>query len=188
MKEFKNYIDHFVNLQPTAWKSFSDLFSKKQLAKGIYFSEAGRVEEKIGFLTDGVMRAFYRNANGTEFNKAFFEPCQFVGGYTSLINQETNFIHFQTLTNCTVWAADYNAIKNLFDLHPMIERLARRVAETLFTHKDRREVELVLMDAAQRYEIFKREHPGLENKIAQYHVASYLGVTPTQLSRIRSKK
>jgi hypothetical protein len=54
--------------------------------------------------------------------------------------------------------------------------------------KERREIELVLLQADERYKIFKQEYPNLENLIPQYHIASYLGVTPTQLSRIRAKK
>jgi hypothetical protein len=58
-------------------------------------------------------------------------------------------------------------------------------AESFFLHKEKREIELVLLRADERYRIFKEEYPTLENLISQYHVASYLGITPTQLSRIR---
>ena len=53
--------------------------------------------------------------------------------------------------------------------------------------KEVREIQIVLNNATERYEFFRQEHPGLENKIPQYHIASYLGVTPIQLSRIRAK-
>ncbi len=47
---------------------------------------------------------------------------------------------------------------------------------------------LIATDATERYALFQKEFPELENHIAQYHIASYLGITPTQLSRIRAKK
>jgi hypothetical protein len=58
----------------------------------------------------------------------------------------------------------------------------------LFLEKEKREIELVLLGAQQRYQLFQNEYPNLENLISQYHIASYLGVTPTQLSRIRAKR
>jgi CRP-like cAMP-binding protein len=65
--------------------------------------------------------------------------------------------------------------------------MARLLAEYLFIRKEKREIELVTLDARERYAIFRKEHPTLEQFIPQYHIASYLGITPTQLSRIRRK-
>jgi hypothetical protein len=76
----------------------------------------------------------------------------------------------------------------LYDKYPKIERLARILAEYFFVRKEKREIELVTLEAKERYAIFQKEHPKLEQRIPQYHIASYLGITPTQLSRIRSKK
>jgi hypothetical protein len=56
------------------------------------------------------------------------------------------------------------------------------------TRKEKREIELVTLEAKERYAIFQQEHPQLEQLIPQYHIASYLGVSPTQLSRIRAQK
>ena len=55
-------------------------------------------------------------------------------------------------------------------------------------YAEKREVEIVLLEANKRYAIFKKEYPQLEQLIPQYHIASYLGITPTQLSRIRAQK
>lgn len=183
----KDQFDFLSPLPPATWAAFSALFSERRLKRHAYFAEAGRVEKEIGVLTNGVFRAFYRDANGTEFNKAFFQPTDLIGAYASLVTGQSNQIFFQALSDATVWTARYVDIVALFDQHPSIERLARRITENLFIRKDKREVELVLLSATERYALFQQEYPGLENKIAQYHVASYLGVTPTQLSRIRAQ-
>jgi CRP-like cAMP-binding protein len=83
--------------------------------------------------------------------------------------------------------ANYEQLTRLFAPYPDWERFARCHAEWLFVLKEQREIELVLLDAAQRYQLFRQQYPSLEQKIAQYHIARYLGVTPTQLSRIRAK-
>ena len=84
--------------------------------------------------------------------------------------------------------ADFTRITQLYDSHPKIERLARILAEQFFVQKEKREIELVTLEAKDRYRIFQEEHPQLEQLIPQYHIASYLGVSPTQLSRIRAQR
>ena len=84
--------------------------------------------------------------------------------------------------------ANFNEIASFYTTYPKFESLARVMAEYKFAIKEKREIELVTLEASERYEIFKKEHPNLENLINQYHIASYLGVSPTQLSRIRAKK
>ncbi len=188
LSELKKYIDNFLHLSTDEWAAFSSLFTELHLPKDSFFAKEGRHETKIGFLTNGIVRAFYRSDDGTEYNKTFFEPFEFIGAYTSLTTGQQNQINIQALTDVNLFVADYSNIVALFDKHQKIERLGRLIAEHFFADKEKREIELVLMDASQRYELFKKKHPTLENKIPQYHIASYLGVTPTQLSRIRAKK
>lgn len=188
LDELKKYLDYFLVLPTADWKAFSALFAETSLTKNEYFAVVGRIETRVAFLAEGVVRAFYRNKEGIEYNKTFFEPYEFIGAYSSLITGQPNQINFQALTDCRLLITDYKNITSLYDKHPMLERFSRLIAEYFFVVKEKREVELVLLDAGQRYKIFKSEYPTLENKIPQYHIASYLGVTPTQLSRIRAKK
>ena len=60
------------------------------------------------------------------------------------------------------------------------------LAEDFFLQEEKREMSLVILDAQERYALFQEEFPGLEFDIPQYQVASYLGITPVQLSRIRA--
>lgn len=92
------------------------------------------------------------------------------------------------MTDCHLLVADFDKVTLLYKDFPKIESLARILAEHKFAIKEKREIELVTLEAKERYDIFKNEHPGLENQISQYHIASYLGISPTQLSRIRTKK
>lgn len=188
LNEFKKYVEYFLHLSTEEWMLFSSLFTELHVPKNSLFAKEGRYETKIGFLYNGIVRAFYRGKDGTEYNKTFFEPFEFIGAYSSLTTKQENKINIQALTDVQLLIADYSNIVALYDKHPQLERLGRLVAEHLFAIKEKREIELVLLDAAQRYEIFKKEYPTLENQISQYHIASYLGVSPTQLSRIRAKK
>lgn len=181
-------ISRIVQFSPADAAAFYNLFRPAQLKKGTYFAREGRIEREFAFLETGLVRVFFRDQQGQEFNKSFFLPGSFIGAFTSLVSGSENYFYYEALAECRLWTADYAAFTQLFDAHPKIERVARIVAERLFISKDMKEVAVALQDAAARYEAFKQEFPGLQNQIAQYHIASYLGITPTQLSRIRSKR
>ena len=188
MNHFKKYLTKLVPFSEIELEKFVSLFSKKQLKKNEYFAVEGEYSAQLGFVLEGVVRAFYRNNEGNEYNKTFFTTSHFVGAYSSLVTNQKNLIHIQCLTDCVFLVADFREITTLYDGHPKIERLARVLAEHFFVAKEKREIELVMLEASERYAIFREEHPHLENLIPQYHIASYLGITPTQLSRIRAKK
>lgn len=187
MTQLHKYLNSISPIKEETWNKVKELFTETALKKGEYFIEEGKVARQIGFLTSGVIRAFYRSHEGTEYNKTFFiGPC-LTGGYSSLITGNVNLINQQALTDCKLWVADYTLFRNLYDAHPDLERVARKMAEYFFVSKEKREIEIVLLDAGKRYLIFKEEYPELEQLIPQYHIASYLGITPTQLSRIRGE-
>jgi CRP-like cAMP-binding protein len=71
--------------------------------------------------------------------------------------------------------------------HPAWERLRRLAMERLFLEKEQREKDFLTLDATARYQAFLEREPGLASRVALHHVASYLGMTPVALSRIRRK-
>jgi CRP-like cAMP-binding protein len=185
--ELYKYLNAISPLQDKAWERIEALFSEKTLAKGDYFIGEGETAKQIGFLKSGIIRAFYRSNEGMEYNKHFFIPHNIIGGYSSLITSTPNKIIQQALTDCTILVANYSQVIKLYDLFPNFERVGRRLAELYFVNKEQREIEIVLLNADERYLILRRDYPQLEQQIPQYHIASYLGITPTQLSRIRRK-
>lgn len=166
----------------------SDLFQKKNLKKKTFLAKKGEYSKQIAFIVSGVLRAYYSNNKGEEYNKTFFTENHFVGAYSSLVTGQKNLIDIDCLTDCTLLVADFQEVTNLYEQLPKIERMARILAEQFFVRKEKREIELVTLEAKERYVIFQEEHPQLEQLIPQYHIASYLGVSPTQLSRIRGQK
>lgn len=187
LSELRTFFDALEPLQEETWHRVEALFTPRLLKKGDYFITGGVLARQIGFLQEGIIRAFYRNSEGEEYNKHFFVPPCLIGGYASLITGKPNQIAQQALTDCSVWVADYRSLTELYDIAPDLERAARRLAEQFFVNKEEREIDLVLCDASERYARFQTQFPGLEQQIPQYHVASYLGITPTQLSRIRRR-
>ncbi len=107
-------------------------------------------------------RVFYRNNESLEYNKHFFVPHNIVGGYSSLVTSTPNKIIQQALTDCKLLVANYSEITKLYNLFPDFERLGRRLAELYFVNKKQREIEIVLLNADERYLIFRKEYAQLE--------------------------
>jgi CRP-like cAMP-binding protein len=181
----KTYFNAISSLAEYTWDKVEPLFKQETLFKNQYFVKKNEVAQKIGFLESGVVRAYFVNKEGKEYNKQFFVGQSIIGAYSSLLTAKPNLIAQQALTDCVVYACSYSNLVKLFDAHPDLERLARKIAEFYFIEKEKKEIEIVLLDAAQRYIIFQKEFPTLEQLISQYHIASYLGVSATQLSRVR---
>jgi CRP-like cAMP-binding protein len=158
------------------------------LKKGEYFIREGEYANEIAFLESGVVRAFYVNRMGKEYNKTFFTGPALIGSYAALISKQRNKLPQQALTDCTIWRLHFQSIEELAKNNYEVEHLRRKIAENFFVWNEKKQLEMALLEAKERYHIFKREYPGLEDRIPQYHIASYLGVSPTQLSRIRQNK
>ena len=165
-----------------------DLFKPASLKKNEVFARDGEYCNQVGFLNKGIVRAYFVNDEGKEYTKQFFVGPTIIGAYTSLLTRQANKIAQQALIDCEIIVANYADIEKLYSKHHSLEHLGRKIAEFYFLEKEQKEIEMGLLDADKRYEIFQLRFPGIESYIPQYHIASYLGISPTQLSRIRSKK
>ena len=187
MKNFQAYLNKISPLQIETFEALQKLFFPIQLRKNEFFVREGEYATQIGFLKTGVVRAFFLNKEGKEYSKQFFMAPSIIGAYTSLLTKQPNKIAQQALTDCEIIAADYRKIEALFDKFHDLERLGRKIAEYYFLEKEQKEIEMALLDADKRYLIMRERFPNIEQRIPQYYIASYLGISPTQLSRIRKK-
>ena len=187
MDELKDYFNAISKFEEATWNKISPYFKEEKLLKNKYFAKENKTARKIAFLKTGVVRAFFINQEGKDYNKQFFVGQSIIGAYSSLLTGNVNLIAQQALTDCIIYTCDYALLTTLYKEYPDIERFARKIAEYYFLVKEKKEIEIVLLDASQRYILFKKEFPTLEQLIPQFHIASYLGISATQLSRIRKQ-
>ncbi len=187
MENLLTFFQKTTSLSEKTIGLMGDFFVFDELKKGEYFIRKGQFAKEIAFLESGIVRAYYVDKNGKEYNKHFFSPSSIIGSYASLISKQQNKVAQQALTDCKIWKVSYAKIEELSAVNHEIERLRRVIAENFFLSHEKKELEMALLDADKRYLIFREEFPGIELKIPQYQVASYLGISATQLSRIRKK-
>ena len=165
----------------------SQLFREKSLQAGEHFLKAGEYATELGFVNSGLLRFYYATSDGKEVNKSFILENQFASGYNAFLSQTPMRFSIQALEDTQLVVCDLQAVVDLFDEYRCVERLCRLLVEQLYIKKEQREAEFLLDDAETRYKNFLARFPDLENRITQYHVASYLGITPVMLSRIRRR-
>jgi CRP-like cAMP-binding protein len=183
--QFKYFIKQISSLSDQMMETLLEAFHLKNFKKNDFFAREGEYAKQIGFLYEGIVRAYFIDDEGKEYNKQFFVAPSIIGAYSSLLSKKPNRIAQQALTNCQVLVADYSKIELLYDQFHELERLGRKIAEHYFSAKEKKEIEMALLDATQRYLILREEFPQIETIISQRNVASYLSISQTQLSRIR---
>jgi CRP-like cAMP-binding protein len=153
---------------------------------GEHFLMAGDIPRHIGFVLSGLLRFYYTDANGTEITKHFCIEHTLATSYWSFLHQEESAFSIQALEDSRILAIDYDTYHYLLNGHVCWRSVARKLAEMLFVLKGKKEAELLLYDATERYLRFVQENPDLEKRLNQYHIASYLNIAPESLSRIRA--
>lgn len=137
------------------------------------------------FVAEGIVRLFSTRGDSKEFNKSFVGPGEFAGSLESRLSGHPSRLTMETVTECALLRARYDALATMYPRHAFWERLGRVTTETLYLLKARREAALLMDSASSRYEAVLREWGPLANSIPNYHIASHLGITPEALSRIR---
>ncbi|MEO9890903.1 Crp/Fnr family transcriptional regulator [Aurantibacter sp.] len=187
MKQLITYINQISPIKEVTFKELKKCFKPLQLKKNDFFVRENEYAQQIGFLKKGIVRAFFLNQEGKEYTKQFFVDSSIIGAYNSLLTKQPNKIAQQALTDCEILVADYREMEKLYNKFHDLERLGRKIAEFYFLEKEQKEIEMALLDADKRYLIMQQKFPSIETIIPQYYIASYLGISPTQLSRIRKK-
>ncbi len=186
-QQFQIYINQICPIRNEALEELLRCFKPIELKKHDFFVREGEFAQSVGYLEEGIIRAFFLNKEAKEYNKQFFVGPSIIGAYSSLLTKQPNRIAQQALTDCRIMSADFRKVEALYNQFHELERLGRKIAEHYFLEKEQKELEMALLDADKRYLILRDKFPQLEAIIPQYHIASYLGISPTQLSRIRKK-
>lgn len=159
----------------------------KTIHKVNYFINAGQVPRKMAFVIKGLFRYVYIHESGNEFTKSIIAENNFISSYSAMINDSPSYFFIEALEDAEILEIDYQSWLKIKEENPFWNIFLLKVLEKAFGVKEKRERELLLLDAEKRYEIFMNEFPNLENRVSQQIVASYLGIQPESLSRIRKK-
>lgn len=175
------------NVSEDTFLILKKLASRKKITTGTILIKQGGMSDKLYFLTSGLMRSFRVTEAGKEYTKNIYSPLSFVGPLSSILTKKPSLLTYETLTDCQGFEVEFQAFYMLTETNLEVSNLYNRVLEYLFVIYERKQLEDISLNATERYELLKSRIPDIDEQIAQYQIASYLNITPVQLSRIRKE-
>ncbi len=188
MEAIIELLQRIITLPDTEGKKFEAMATKRLMEKGELFIREGQIPKRFAFVYKGLFRYFYIDGNGTEYTKNFILDGNFITAYSAMIAQKPSAMFIEALEDSVVYELSYTDWEQLKSGHECWKDLLIYFLEKAFTVKEKRERDLLLLDAEQRYQIFKTEFPDLEKRVKQHLIASYLGISPVSLSRLKKIK
>ncbi|GAA6168651.1 Crp/Fnr family transcriptional regulator [Sessilibacter corallicola] len=176
----------YAPISDSTWQALKSVCRFRSLSKNTVLYHAGDIPSTYAFIYQGLFRCYVCDEKGTEYNKNFFDEGMFPGSMTALLTHTPSKLAFQALEASDVIEINFSAYRQL-----LLEKDDLKLFQIHYLEKnwllakDAREIELVQEDATARYLRFVDTFPKLVERLPQYHIASHLGITPTQLSRIR---
>ncbi|MBK1895616.1 Crp/Fnr family transcriptional regulator [Chryseobacterium paridis] len=179
-------IKQVIEISPDEEKIIHSLFTLKAYKKGEFFLKEGEVCKYVGFIEKGLVR-YYINDDGEERTYGFSKENEFTSNFESFGPQTPSKQIIQALENSSIWTISYENLQKLYEQVKNGERFGRLSIEYVLikTLKDRNSFHTD--SPKSRYEKFIKEHFDLQQRVSQYYIASYVGVKPQSLSRIRKR-
>lgn len=162
------------------------LFSEKHIKKGEHFLTEGQVCRSIGFINSGLVR-YYMNEDGNEGTYYFGKEGDFVGDYESFLPQVSSTKNIQVLEDTSLYVISNDSLQQLYKDLKEGERLGRLAIEQVFVSV-LQQLSSFYRDSPQfRYQRFLKTFSAISQRVPQYYIASFVGIKPQSLSRIRKR-
>lgn len=161
------------------------IIKQKSYKKGDIISKAGIKHETIFLLESGITRSFFSDKEGKEHIHNLFSPLKDVFDLKELILDKESKYCYDCLSECVIHELNFNEFKKLTKEDVHISNLYSEILETIFLELEKQKQELSHLNATERYLNLEKRIPNIKNLIPQYQIASFLNITPVQLSRVK---
>ncbi len=182
--DIKNFFLSVSGLPALDLDSFIQAGKPSRLHKGDFFVQEGQVCNKFAFVHSGVF-SFILLSDGLEHIKDFSGSGKLLTAYSSFITQRPSKIYLRAEQDAELTVWNYQTLMQRVSVESAWKDFMLKMANYMFLRKEEREISLLTETAEQRYLRLLREFPDLSEQVPQYLIASYLGIRPQSLSRIR---
>ena len=180
---YKKLVPHLTDKELSARQ---DCFSIRQLQKGAFLLKEGQVCRHVSFVNRGLLRLYYA-IEGKEISIGFVSKGDYTSEYESFLTRKPGSHNIEALTNAELVDLSFDDMQLLYKSYPSFQEFGRKIAETLFIILNQRNTALLVLSPEERYRNMIINNDSILQNVPQYMLASYIGVTPEHLSRIRKK-
>ena len=184
MKQF--LLSKNIPLTEENWKIYSDKNVRKEYKKKDLILKEGEVENYLSFVEEGVARLFFVKQN-KELTTRFVFKYQYLTSYDSFLQRSPSRCNMEALTDMIVWQIHYDDLQEVYRTSPVGNLIGRLTIENIYLAKLNKEFSYLSESAEERYLKLMKEQPNLFQLVPLKHIATYMGITPQALSRIRKR-
>ena len=186
-KPLLDYIKKYIDLTSEEEILLLSKINIRTYLKNQYIVQQCDVCKSVNFIITGCTKTFYMDAEGQEHIVMFSIEDWWTSDLGSFITQEPADFNVQCIENTQLIQFRYDNLEELYIEIPKFERLFRKIVERAFVASQKRIIRNFSLDAKERYKIFKTTYPKIDQRVPQYMIASYLGITKEFLSKIKSQ-
>ena len=186
-KAFFDYISQFRELEEEHKKELKKVFRLRSFKKGEYLTESGKHSSEIGFVISGYVRVYVIDLNGNENTIYLTGSPNFIGAITSFLRREPSEENVQAVTDAEILAIKYDDLYNLYESSHVWSNIGLHVMEQLFMERTRQVISFIKKTAEDRYRYMLENEPDVLLNVPLQILASYMGMKPETLSRIRGR-
>lgn len=181
----KIYLQHNFNLSSKEIIEITACFKPLILDTGNYFLGKGSISDSLGFIAKGVMRTYNLDDNTNDVTAFFFKENQFFGNLDSYTNARPSPVNIQAVTKCELLIIKKTESEKLCKDLPVWTEIFNQLIQTTLLQKITNQNTLRTSTAKEKYEAFLEKNGDIVVRVPLQYIASYLGITPQSLSRIR---
>ncbi|AXT62525.1 Crp/Fnr family transcriptional regulator [Aquimarina sp. AD10] len=183
----KDYLSSFIKLSPEIENEVLSIYENRSYKKMEHFMKCDSAADKIAFVREGILRAYETNCQGEEITISFYAAPCFALDFVAFQEGKSTTMNIQALTPAKLQIANINDVYTLNEKYAVLGKIHIKLLEDLYCYHKKRETSFILNSATERYLNFINTKQELFNTIPQHYIASYLGIKPQSLSRIRTK-
>jgi CRP-like cAMP-binding protein len=189
---FKNFIAYNIGVTDDEWRLLEERLETRTYKKGEMISFKDDIWKDVMYINHGMVRSYIINDEGKDFTRQFYFNSPesrtanlFVIDLSSFTTQQPSNRSFEVLTDCEVIVFSRETLYGLYEKYKKWEFIGRKMAELAYIDMDLFYYNLLTKTPKERYIYLKNTMSNLLDDVPQYHIASYLGITPVSLSRIK---
>ncbi|MEM6261981.1 MAG: Crp/Fnr family transcriptional regulator [Bacteroidota bacterium] len=186
-EQFWKFTDMFVHFSDKERSSIREYLITRDVPKNHLLVDLGDISSEVFFINKGCVRFYYLTEAGEEITGFIFTENMFTGSHESFFSQTPSTQVLQTLEPCELVVLPYEGLQTLFDTVPKMNIFVRKLLEQRMSHAQKVVASLIMNKPEKRYTSMLELQPDLVNRIPQQVLATYLGITPVSLSRIRKR-
>ena len=195
MKYFRKLVEQYISVDDKEWSLACDGFNKVSVKKGTIVHQAGDVFSDIWFIKSGLARSYFTDTNGREFTWQLYFRGKSKHGLNHFMDDSVSFyensgsmLNFEVLEDAVFYVISLDELDKFISKDKKWEHLTRVwFHDTYYAATYKRVISLMSETVGERYERLLEEYPRIFKQIKSYHIASYLGVAPQTLSKLKNE-